>query len=251
MMFPPLWNAFNRTRPSAGFPLFTRSSRDSIPWSTEFLIICTSGSPISSITVLSSSVSSPDSSNRTFLPAFVDTSRTSLAIFWKVAFSGTILIDMTWSCISLTILLNWERFLFAAALVLLSLPNTSLIRALAITSSPTRFTRLSSFWVSTFTVSADFLPVADWTLSAFSTFSGVVIPFSTNISPSGFSCSCKAICNCSWLTSPLSKSISPSFFGSGGISSTSSCEVETGFKPVSTLFWFCWSAADIFDKSGW
>ncbi len=56
------------------------------------------------------------------------------------------------------------------------------MRALAITSSPTRFTRLSIFCISTLTVS-ETGAVAGKVLRALSIVSFVTMPFSTMISP--------------------------------------------------------------------
>ncbi|WP_455216756.1 chemotaxis protein CheA [Kaarinaea lacus] len=53
--------------PVSGLPAAFRVSGNSIPWSIEFLTRCTRGSPIFSITVLSSSVCSPDMINSIFL----------------------------------------------------------------------------------------------------------------------------------------------------------------------------------------
>jgi len=55
----PSWNALRKIVPISSFPLSRLTSADSRPWSAEFLRRCIRGSPISSITVLSSSVSSP------------------------------------------------------------------------------------------------------------------------------------------------------------------------------------------------
>ena len=56
-MLPPRWQASRCSVPTAGLPLATRTSGISMPWSMLLRTRCTSGSPIFSSTVLSSSVS--------------------------------------------------------------------------------------------------------------------------------------------------------------------------------------------------
>ena len=68
--------AWSRSMPSAGFPAFARSSGRSMPWATALLSRCSSGSPSRSSTALSSEVSPPVISTRTFFPSPWAMSRT-------------------------------------------------------------------------------------------------------------------------------------------------------------------------------
>ena len=71
----PSWNASRKIEPTSLLPRSFLISALSRPWAAEFLNKCIIGSPISSITVLSSSVSSPDIYNSIFLPSFLFRSR--------------------------------------------------------------------------------------------------------------------------------------------------------------------------------
>ena len=96
--FPPSFLASSVMTPFSGFPAAARSSFSSIPWSTEFRIICISGSEICSIIFLSTSVVSPIIFNSMFLPTLRDASNTILFIFWNVLVSGIIRMDIMTSC---------------------------------------------------------------------------------------------------------------------------------------------------------
>ena len=64
--------------PVGGLPRAARTAGGSMPWSTALRMRCTSGSPSSSITALSTRVSSPCSTSSTCLPCWRARSRTSL-----------------------------------------------------------------------------------------------------------------------------------------------------------------------------
>ena len=66
----PSWYASRKIEPTSFFPLSRLISALSIPWSAEFLRRCINGSPISSMTVLSNSVSSPDIYSSIGFPSF-------------------------------------------------------------------------------------------------------------------------------------------------------------------------------------
>ena len=74
-MRPDLCSADSVSVPSGDLPAARRSSAGSIPWSTALRIRCVSGSPSRSITVLSSSVLSPETSSRTCFPVLAVNSR--------------------------------------------------------------------------------------------------------------------------------------------------------------------------------
>ena len=135
-------------------PSAIRSSLSSRPWSAEFLNKCWRGSPISSITVRSSSVSSPVIWSSIFLLSFL---LKSLIIRGKrfTTFSiGTILTFITDSCRLVVTLSRYSICSLNAASLLVSSSVEFIDTSpfLAIISSLTRFIRTSSFSISTRTV---------------------------------------------------------------------------------------------------
>ncbi len=84
--------------PAAGLPAASRSAGVSRPWSSALRTRCTSGSPIASTTVRSSSVSWPTSSSSTCLPSLVERSRTSRGKRRKTASTGIMRTCMTIAC---------------------------------------------------------------------------------------------------------------------------------------------------------
>ena len=95
---PPSFLAVSLITPFGSLPAAILSSLVSIPWSTEFLMICISGSEIFSIIFLSTSVFSPLITRSISLPSFLAESNTILFIFWNVGLRGIILIDIITSC---------------------------------------------------------------------------------------------------------------------------------------------------------
>ncbi len=91
----PSLYAFNEIVPVSSLPAAKRTSGVSIPWSQEFLIMWTSGSPISSTIDLSSSVSSPSISNSIFLFNSLVKSRIILGNLLNTFPIGSILVFIT------------------------------------------------------------------------------------------------------------------------------------------------------------
>ena len=96
----PSWYADKLTVPILGLPFARRASGVSTPWSQEFLIMCKSGSPIDSITCLSSSVSSPDMINSISLPVSLAISRTTRGNLLNTLPIAIILVFIIASCSS-------------------------------------------------------------------------------------------------------------------------------------------------------
>jgi hypothetical protein len=69
--------------PERSLPAALRTSGGSIPWSMEFLIRWSRGSPRASITVLSISVSSPENVSSTSFPFCFARSRTMRGNRWN------------------------------------------------------------------------------------------------------------------------------------------------------------------------
>ena len=101
----PAWRAETVSRPRGGLPAATRSSGGSRPWSSALRTRWTSGSPIASTTVRSSSVSWPTSSRSTSLPRRDARSRTSRGSRSSTASTGIIRTPMTssWSACALRV----------------------------------------------------------------------------------------------------------------------------------------------------
>ena len=101
----PAWRAETVSRPRGGLPAATRSSGGSRPWSRALRTRWTSGSPIASTTVRSSSVSWPTSSRSTSLPRRDARSRTSRGSRSSTASTGIIRTPMTssWSACALRV----------------------------------------------------------------------------------------------------------------------------------------------------
>ncbi len=131
-----------------------------MPWSTAFRTRCTSGSPMRSITFLSSSVSAPLTSRLTCLPLALARSRTTR---WKR------LNTVAMGSIRAVMMPSWSSWVMAErAWIRLSRSRKALVPpiwgrrrsveaanpALWITSSPTRFRSESSFWTDTRTTSS-------------------------------------------------------------------------------------------------
>ena len=143
----PSWRAISPTSPVRGLPLASRSSGCSTPWSRELRRRCIIGSPISSITVRSSSVSSPSMVRLISLFNSLDTSRTIRGKRLNTALTGTMRTFMTMFCRSVV-----TRSICSSVSV--SSPRRCAWpicsrRTLLITSSPIRFIRVSSLSIST------------------------------------------------------------------------------------------------------
>lgn len=142
----PLCSADRRRRPSAGLPFASRSAGSSMPWSTQLRTRWVSGSPIRSITVLSSSVASPSTSIWTRLPVDASSSRTMRGTRLNTDFTGCARIAIALSCSSRV---SWSR---SASSSTAARPlETSRCDSIdwVMTSSPTRSTSRSSFSRST------------------------------------------------------------------------------------------------------
>ena len=113
-------------------------------------MICISGSEICSLIFLSTSVFSPTRTSLAFLPSFFVISRTIRFILWNVPSNGTMRRAMTLSCSSPLILCSCREafWKFSSSSPLRS--GFCVTIAAAMTSSPTRSIRRSSF--STFTL---------------------------------------------------------------------------------------------------
>ena len=149
-MWPCSWRAESLTIPVSGLPAATRSSLDSIPWSSAFRSMWTNGSRIFSITVLSISVSPPVTWKSSDLSSVLARSRIIRGNDEKTVPIGSMRTCIKSSCKSLTTFATWAAVLpsdstRSSALYLVAIDRpiwTSRVRS--ITSSPTRFIRLSS-----------------------------------------------------------------------------------------------------------
>ena len=149
----PSWYASRKMLPTSGLPSAILSSFDSKPWSAALRIKCCNGSPISSITVRSNSVSSPVIWSSIFLSSFLLRSRTIRGKRFKTLSIGTIRTFITDSCRFVVTLskysicsLNPLSFLCSFVALLETNPFFAMINSL------TRFIKTSSFSISTRTV---------------------------------------------------------------------------------------------------
>ena len=138
----PACAAARRTRPRRRFPARSRSSGGSIPWSMQLRRRCTIGSLRRSITVLSSSVSSPAVSKSTSRPISRARSRTRRRNLPNVGRTGTIRMPRVRSRRS-AVSRSTSSAMPASAGSAAS-PAWRVSRAWTVTSSPTRLTRASS-----------------------------------------------------------------------------------------------------------
>ena len=148
----PSWYASRKMEPVAGLPLCARTSADSKPWSAELRIKCINGSPISSTTVRSSSVSSPVIYNSIFLSNFLDKSRTIRGNLLTTLSIGTIRTFITDSCKFVVTLSKYSICSLKFALCEFSCVDIDTKEFFAIISSLTKFIRESNFSISTRTV---------------------------------------------------------------------------------------------------
>ena len=152
-MSPPSWNAARVRVPLAGLPAATRSSGDSMPWSSELRTRCTRGSLIFSSTVLSTSVCSPIICNSMSLPSLELRSRTSLGKRLKDTVIGSMRILSTFCCSSRVLRSNWampSRRLSARSLSTASNCSLTWVNMdWVMTSSPTRLIRSSTLSMPT------------------------------------------------------------------------------------------------------
>ena len=96
-------------------------------------------------------MSSPFSTRLTCLFWLLARSRTRRFIFWNVLRMGTIRNDMAFRCRSEEILANWRRWRGRSPLRSWASTGCSTTIDWAITSSPTKSIKASSFWVSILT----------------------------------------------------------------------------------------------------
>jgi hypothetical protein len=108
------WAAESTIVPDAGFPRAARTAGASMPWSTALRMRWTSGSPISSMTALSTRVSSPCRTSSTCLPCWRARSRTRREALEDVA-DGSIRTSMIVSCSCVETLATWCTAARAAA----------------------------------------------------------------------------------------------------------------------------------------
>ena len=90
MMRPSAWRAVTRIWPRSGLPAAIRSAAGSIPWSSALRTRWAIGSPISSSSERSSSVSRPSRTRSTSLPSCAERSRTSRGKRLKIVSIGII-----------------------------------------------------------------------------------------------------------------------------------------------------------------
>ncbi len=140
--WPPSWKARTATVPSSGLPAAARFSGRSTPWSTALRTRWTSGSLIASSSVLSSSVSAPAVTSRTFLPVAWAASRQTRGRRVKTLSIGCIRAFITDSCRPAV---RWSmRWLVSARRASSRAPSWQSSWLRASTSSPTRFMSRSS-----------------------------------------------------------------------------------------------------------
>ncbi|MNI15265.1 hypothetical protein D3C73_685610 [compost metagenome] len=143
----PLWNARSCIVPTSFLPTAIRSWIGSIPWSTALRSKWTRGSPISSITVRSNSVSAPVMTRSTFLSNDFAKSRIILGNLLNTESTGTIRSFSTILCRSL-LTLDICSTVSVKSLRLTSLANCS-NRTLSIKSSLNKFISASKRSIST------------------------------------------------------------------------------------------------------
>ena len=167
--------------PTSGLPRRTRSSLLSKPWSAELRSKCISGSPISSITVRSSSVSSPVMYNSIFLFNLRFKSRIIRGNRLTTLSIGTMRTFITDSCRFVVTrskysICSWNACAFAIC------PDGEAAPAdtspfFAIISSLTRFIRTSSLSISTRTERLPTFPLEADAFFGFSLASGFAVSF--------------------------------------------------------------------------
>ena len=108
-MEPPRWKASMRSVPVSDLPAPRRLAGISRPWSMALRTRWTSGSPIFSSTVLSSSVVSPRRSSTTFLSSFCARSRTRRGKRLNTVLIGSMRMLITLSCSSRVWRASWPR----------------------------------------------------------------------------------------------------------------------------------------------
>ncbi len=205
--WPPSWKAERKMRPSEGLPAAARACWDSMPWSTAFRTRCVRGSLMASMMVLSSSVSLPSISMRTFLLHSSAKSRTSRGNRSHTLPMGCMRVFMTRSCSSVVI--KFKRWEAELKLLSFSVRLNCRIWLRTRTNSPTRFISLSSSSTGTrMLVSATVSMRASLcAFSAWTTSFGGSTPFSTRISPtrrgSPWRCSSMAPAMSSGFTLPV------------------------------------------------
>jgi len=112
----------------------------------------TSGSPISSTTVRSSSVSSPLVTKETFFPKSRARSRARRSIFWNVGLIGIMRSAIAVDCNSFVMRLNWATLRWSVESTAADCRELSINWLCTITNSPTTSISESSFSVFTRTV---------------------------------------------------------------------------------------------------